>query len=64
MDGTVDGVDYAVGFVLFITNGRIEMLEGYTALIDIWPMNEEEIKLSYNTKEERDISSLKTKWLN
>lgn len=45
--GTVNGVFGAVGFVLFVTNGFIKCLEGYT-VFDNWPENDENIKLSYD----------------
>ena len=49
IDGEIDGIDGAVGFVLFIKDGYLTMLEGYTNVIDKWPEIDTEIKLCYNT---------------
>lgn len=46
IDGEVDGMDGAVGFVLFIKDGYLTMLEGYTNGIDKWPEMDAEIKIS------------------
>lgn len=47
IDGEVDGIDGAVGFVLFIKDGYLTMLEGYTNGIDKWPETDAEIKLHH-----------------
>ncbi len=46
--GNVNGIKGAVGFVLFITNGTISCLEGYTVL-DKWPKNDDDIMLEIFT---------------
>ena len=48
IDGEIDGIDGAVGFVLFIKDGYLTMLEGYTNGIDKWPEMDTEIKLYYS----------------
>lgn len=45
IDGEIDGIDGAVGFVLFIKDGYLTMLEGYTNGIDKWPEMDTEIIL-------------------
>lgn len=50
IDGEVDGIDGAVGFVLFIKYGYLTMLEGYTNVIDKWPEMDTEIKISRSTR--------------
>ncbi len=50
IDGEVDGIDGAVGFVLFIKDGYLTMLEGYTNVIDKWPEMDTEIKISRSTR--------------
>lgn len=37
----------ALGFVLFIRDGYIKMLEGYTLLIDFWPDNYKDVVLKF-----------------
>lgn len=60
VDGIVDGIESAIGFILFIKNGYISLLEGYTNIIDNWPTNEE-IRLTYNLGKIRDIKSFNKK---
>lgn len=50
IDGEIDGIDGAVGFVLFIKDGYLTMLEGYTNVIDKWPEMDTEIKISRSTR--------------
>ncbi len=61
IDGEIDGIDGAVGFVLFIKDGYLTMLEGYTNGIDKWPEMDTEIKLYYNATQ-RDYESLRKIW--
>lgn len=61
VDGVVDDINGAVGFVLYIKNGYLIMLEGYTNIIDRWPEIDSKIKLKYET-EQRDYLSLRRKW--
>lgn len=63
VDGSINGVDGAVGFVLYIRAGYIVMLEGYTNALDHWPPDEKQIELSYDTGADRDLLSLKKKWM-
>jgi hypothetical protein len=62
VDGMVDGKEGAVGFVLFVDNGYISVLEGYTCVIDKWPQSYDEIMLVYYSGEERDFTRLKKQW--
>ena len=62
VDGVINGIEGAVGFILFIKNGFISMLEGYTNAIDKWPKSNEEIILTYDSGDRRDIECLKKKW--
>ena len=61
VDGTVDDIDGAVGFVLYIKNGYMIMLEGYTNVVDKWPETDLQIDLKYDEKQ-RDYASLRKKW--
>ena len=62
VDGNVDGIEGAVGFVLYVKNGYITLLEGYTNAVDTWPKSYDNIVLSYDSGEIRNIASLRTKW--
>lgn len=45
--GNYEDVKYAVGFILFVENGYISMLEGYVNALDKWPKNDIAINLVY-----------------
>lgn len=62
VDGMVDGINGAVGFVLFVKDGYISMLEGYTNAIEKWPKSYDAITLSYDSGDKRNIACLKEKW--
>lgn len=62
VDGMVDGIEGAVGFVLFVKDGYISMLEGYTNAIDKWPKSYDVIALSYDSGDKRNIVRLMEKW--
>jgi hypothetical protein len=62
VDGAVNEIEGAVGFILYIENGFITLLEGYTNIIDKWPEFINEITLTYDSGEKRDIVSLREKW--
>jgi hypothetical protein len=62
VDGSIDGVSGSVGFVFFVKNGLLLMLEGHTCAADRWPDDEGEIVLTYLSGEERDIERLREKW--
>jgi hypothetical protein len=47
VSGAVNGVEDAIGFVLFVKDGFIAMLEGYTLDLERWPLADTEIMLSY-----------------
>ncbi len=44
IDGEMDEIDGAVGFILFIKDGYLTMLEGYTNGVDKWPEMDTEIQ--------------------
>lgn len=62
LEGTVDNIDSAVGFVLFVKNGYIIMLEGYTNLLNQWPESDSQVELQYSTGQ-RDYESLRKIWM-
>ncbi|MDI6618807.1 MAG: hypothetical protein QME45_09065 [Clostridiales bacterium] len=63
VDGNINGITGAVGFILYVKNGFISMLEGYTNAVDKWPKSDHEIVLTYDSGNERDLERLKRKWL-
>ena len=63
VDGNIDGIEGAVGFVLYVKNGYITLLEGYTNAVDTWPKSYDKIVLSYDSGEIRNIENLRTKWV-
>ena len=56
--GQLDGVKNGIGFVLFIKNGFIQMLEGYTYGDEKWPKNFTEFKVSYISGSNRDVKKI------
>ncbi|MDD6734608.1 MAG: hypothetical protein PUE21_08740 [Lachnospiraceae bacterium] len=58
--GNIKGTPTAVGFILFINDGFIKMLEAYTIMVDSWP-NDRDIELIYDTGKERNVEVLKKK---
>jgi len=63
VDASVNNVDFAYGFVLFIKDGYISMLEGYCNLLDNWQKNYEGIKLLYDSGNTRDLNEIRKKWI-
>ncbi len=62
VDGVVNNINGAVGFILYVKDGFLTMLEGYVNIVDEWPEKDYEIKLVYDTGKSRDYASLKKKW--
>lgn len=60
--GKIDGVNDGVGFVLFIKNGVINYLEGYTYGEEKWPEFIPNHQLSFVSGQIRDIDKIKAKW--
>ena len=55
--GRIAGVDNGAGFLLYVKNGVLDMLEGYS-YDEPWPSSIDEFELSYTTGIERDWKSL------
>jgi hypothetical protein len=60
VDAQIDGLENGAGFLLWITDGRLDFLEGYT-YDGLWPTSIEEFKLCF-LSEPRDIRALREKW--
>jgi hypothetical protein len=62
LHGEIDGVNDGVGFVLFVKDGVINLLEGYTYGDESWPKEITNYELSFMTGGKRDIEKLKSTW--
>ena len=56
VDASIDGLQHGAGFVLFVSEGRLRMLEGFT-YDEPWPAEVREFSLRYSTIP-RDLSAL------
>ena len=58
----IDGDDSKIGFILFIKNGFLSLLEGYTISLNEWPEEYNNIVLKYNDNDIRDLEELRKIW--
>ena len=58
VNGTADNVKHGFGFVLFVADGALSMLEGYT-YDEPWPDELRGLILKYSTGQDRDLDGLK-----
>lgn len=56
--GQIEGLCYGAGFLLYIADGIIDMLEGYS-YDEPWPLSFNKFQLKYTKGEERDWVALK-----
>ena len=54
VNATLDGLAHGAGFVLFVRNGRLATLEGYT-YEESWPKEIRNVKLTYQ-REPRELT--------
>jgi hypothetical protein len=54
VNASLDGLEHGAGFVLFVRNGRLAMLEGYTYQ-EAWPKEVRNLKLTYH-REPRELA--------
>ena len=65
IDASFGDIKEAIGFILFIKEGYLLMLEGYTLASDIWPDEYSSVVLIYDAPGgKRDLEELRTKWVN
>ena len=56
-------IEYTLGFILFIKNGHLTELEGYTVTEFAWPYDYSEVTLKYDSPDgKRDSQKLKSIW--
>ncbi|KLU63530.1 hypothetical protein CEB3_c01070 [Peptococcaceae bacterium CEB3] len=60
VDCQMSELKYGIGFVLFVKNGSISVLEGYTNGNEQWPEAITDYSFSYSSGEKRDIEKLKS----
>ncbi|MHC4608604.1 MAG: hypothetical protein ACYTAF_16975 [Planctomycetota bacterium] len=56
--GAIEGVEHGVGFILFIRDGAISFLEGFT-YDEPWPETIGEYGLMYETAAKRDMEAVR-----
>jgi hypothetical protein len=49
VDASIDGLEHGAGFLLFVRNGRMTMLEGYS-YEEPWPADLRNFKLTYRAE--------------
>ena len=57
----IEGLEHGAGFLLFIKNGVLSMLEGYS-YDEPWPSSIDNFKLMYTNGEERNLKNLANKF--
>jgi hypothetical protein len=61
VEAEIDSLQHGAGFVLFIRDGRISFLEGYT-YDEPWPDEVKNFSLRYSSGEVRDLDELQRQW--
>ncbi len=54
VNGTADNVNHGLGFLLYVTNGALSILEGYT-YDEPWPDDVRGLVLTYSSKQGRKL---------
>jgi hypothetical protein len=54
----IDGLQFGAGFVLFVNDGVIDFLEGYT-YEEPWPVEIHRFKLAYTGGAQRDLEAIR-----
>jgi hypothetical protein len=57
VNGETQGLEHGVGFVLFVRDGRLDTLEGFT-FDEPWPASMRDLILRYSREPERDLRGL------
>lgn len=56
----IDGMEHGAGFLIFVDNGLLTMLEGYSNANEAWPETISSFRLSY-CGPQRDLSAFATR---
>ena len=59
--GEIDGLENGAGFLLFIRNGKIAFLDGFS-YNEPWPLSAAKFKVRYANGDERDFVGLIREW--
>lgn len=57
VEADIEGLEHGAGFVLYVREGAIDQLEGYS-YDEPWPANVERFHLSYTGEDKRDLTVL------
>jgi len=60
VEAEIEGLMHGAGFLLYIENGALHMLEGYS-YDEEWPLHIGNFKVSYDTGHVRDMAALREK---
>jgi len=61
---SMNGVKDAVGVVLFVENGYLSVLDGYSSALDDWPDKYSNVILEYMSADgNRDLNDLRKSWV-
>ena len=58
VNGTAANVKNGMGFLLYVTDGAISMLEGYT-FDEPWPLEVDGLVLAYSSGKNRDLDNVR-----
>ena len=58
---SIDSLEHDAGFLLWVKDGILDLLEGYT-YDEIWPASVESFELQYITGDSRDLNGLRHQW--
>jgi hypothetical protein len=58
---SIDSLEHGAGFLLWVKDGILDLLEGYT-YGETWPASVESFELQYITGDNRDLSGLRHQW--
>ena len=61
VSATSDGLEHGAGFVLFVRNGVLDMLEGYS-FEEPWPASGTSWNVGYVGDAERDLETVRKAW--
>mgnify|MGYP001077083003 CR=1 FL=1 len=61
IEASIHALEHGAGFVLWIREGALDLLEGYT-YEEAWPACVRDFRLCYLNSGERDIDQLRKRW--
>ena len=61
VEGRIIGLNHGAGFLLFVSDGTLDFLEGYT-FGETWPQNARLVSASYSNGPQRVLDEVKKAW--